>query len=107
MDVVLDRELELFFGFDCSSPASTAGSSPGSSRSKSPSACGGRDDHEAQRLSPNGGEHVCPEKSCQQSFRRVNALQRHIASIHERRGEKCPFCPNGKRAFNRSDNFQR
>lgn len=104
----LDRELELFFGFDCSSPVSTTGSSPRSSRSKSSPPCGEEHDvHEAFSSSSNGEEHLCPEKSCRQSFKRANALQRHIASIHERRGERCPFCPNGKRAFNRSDNFQR
>lgn len=104
----LDRELELFFGFDCSSPLSKTSCSPRSSRSKSSSPCDGKtDDHEDLSSSSNGGDYTCSEKSCRQSFKRANALQRHVASIHERRGQKCPFCPNGKRAFNRSDNFQR
>jgi hypothetical protein len=89
----IDLEMELFFGFDCSPPPE----SPRSTRSKSTSLSG----------DVSNEENICPEKSCRQSFRRANALQRHIASIHQRSGETCPFCPEGKRAFNRSDNFQR
>ncbi|KAF8246438.1 hypothetical protein K440DRAFT_631891 [Wilcoxina mikolae CBS 423.85] len=89
----IDLEMELFFGFDCSPPPE----SPRSTRSKSSPLIG----------DVLNEEHICPEKSCKQSFRRANALQRHIASIHQRPGETCPFCPQGKRAFNRSDNFQR
>jgi hypothetical protein len=90
----LDRELELFLGIDLgtSSPGS-----PVSAHSKS----------SPPPLEASGEEHRCPEKACGQSFRRANALQRHISSIHKRSGEICPFCPKGKRAFNRSDNFQR
>jgi hypothetical protein len=90
----LDRELELFLGIDL---RTFSPSSPISAHSMSLS----------PPLEASDQEHRCPEKACGQSFKRANALQRHIASIHQRAGEICPFCPKGKRAFNRSDNFQR
>jgi hypothetical protein len=52
-------------------------------------------------------EHKCPDGDCGRTFKRKNALHRHIVSIHRRTGETCPFCPAGKKVFNRSDNFQR
>ncbi|KAA8911635.1 hypothetical protein FN846DRAFT_404170 [Sphaerosporella brunnea] len=93
--IKLDREMELFLGIDLGLPPTP--SSPESVRSKSSS----------PPISSPKEKHECPLKACGQSFRRENALQRHIASIHQRTGEICPFCPKGKRAFNRSDNFQR
>lgn len=51
--------------------------------------------------------YICPEGDCNQSFKRLNALNRHISSIHRNEGVTCPFCPQPKRRFNRSDNFQR
>lgn len=57
---------------------------------------------------PAGSEtHVCPETGCNQTFARLNALNRHIASIHQQVGVSCPFCQNPRRKFNRSDNFRR
>ncbi|TGZ79063.1 hypothetical protein EX30DRAFT_122718 [Ascodesmis nigricans] len=61
----------------------------------------------SERESPDS--FPCP-RNCGQIFRRNNALQRHIISIHERPGVQCPFCVNKgekRRRFNRSDNFQR
>ncbi|KAI5776263.1 hypothetical protein EDC01DRAFT_777864 [Geopyxis carbonaria] len=52
-------------------------------------------------------QHHCPEPHCGQVFKRANALQRHVSSIHQKQGVFCPFCPAAKKRFNRSDNFQR
>ncbi|KAI5795787.1 hypothetical protein EDC01DRAFT_64697 [Geopyxis carbonaria] len=52
-------------------------------------------------------QYHCSEPECIQVFKRYNALQRHISSIHQKPGVFCPFCPAAKRKFNRSDNFQR
>ena len=52
------------------------------------------------------GVYVCSRINCGKRFERNNALQRHIASIHDCEGVLCPFCVP-KKKFNRSDNFRR
>lgn len=94
----LDLDIQIFLGLETSS-SSPARRSISTDISSPP------------RRSPStdveGVHHHCPEKSCGQSFKRINALNRHISSIHKRTGVLCPFCPGTKKVFNRSDNFQR
>ena len=52
------------------------------------------------------GVYLCSHVNCGKRFERNNALQRHIASIHDCEGVLCPFCVS-KKKFNRSDNFRR
>ena len=52
------------------------------------------------------GVYLCSRVNCGKRFERNNALQRHIASIHDCKGVSCPFCVS-KKKFNRSDNFTR
>ena len=52
------------------------------------------------------GVYLCSRFNCGKRFERNNALQRHIASIHDSKGVSCPFCVS-KKKFNRSDNFTR
>jgi hypothetical protein len=101
----LDLDIQIFLGID-SSPARRStltelSSSPPRRTPRSPST---DVDASCQRAGVN---HHCPEESCGQSFKRMNALNRHISSIHKRAGILCPFCPGTKKVFNRSDNFQR
>ena len=53
------------------------------------------------------GAYICSRNDCGKRFERSNALQRHIASIHNCKGVLCPFCVSKKKTFNRSDNFTR
>ena len=53
------------------------------------------------------GVYLCSRINCGKRFERPNALQRHIASIHDSKGVLCPFCASKKKRFNRSDNFTR
>ena len=53
------------------------------------------------------GAYLCSRINCGKRFERPNALQRHIASIHDSKGVLCPFCVSKKKKFNRSDNFTR
>ena len=53
------------------------------------------------------GVYVCSRMDCGKRFERSNALQRHIASIHDCKGVLCPFCISKEKKFNRSDNFMR
>lgn len=114
-------EIEEFFDLDYSPPQS-AEAHDGIPGSESPESLRSESPHSGRSLSPlstcsktasseavhdASEEHICPEQTCRRNFRRANALQRHIASIHEKTGVKCPFCEEAKRLFNRSDNFQR
>ena len=71
-----------------------------------------RQQHEQQQKQREGqerqqGAYVCSRINCGKQFERSNALQRHIASIHDCKGVSCPFCVSKKKKFNRSDNFMR
>lgn len=73
---------------------------------------GDEQEHQQQQKRRQGqgqqqGVYICSRIDCGKRFERSNALQRHIASIHDCKGVLCPFCVSKKKKFNRSDNFTR
>ncbi|KAI5813974.1 hypothetical protein BZA77DRAFT_295447 [Pyronema omphalodes] len=100
----LDRDIQIFLGID-NIPGSQATLSNVTSIPPRPTPQSLTTDINTG-IQRRNNIHRCPEQHCRKSFASLNALNRHISSIHKRPGISCPFCPGTRKVFNRSDNFQ-